>query len=62
MFDEMLSMPGEAMDALANTDKGHKIIDHVGAVTGRLYKNLTEVQGLSPEAAANICSSICTAL
>ena len=57
-MDEWIPVIGNMLDRLANTDEGEKLVDDLGTVIGRFYKNLTDVQGLPPEAAAIICGSV----
>lgn len=58
MFDDLIPVFGGLLNKLANTDEGHKLVDDLGSVIGRFYKNLTEVQGLPPESAAVICGAM----
>jgi len=58
MFDQMIPLFGGLFNKLANTDEGNQLVDDLGSVIGRFYKNLTEVQGLSPESAAVICGAM----
>ena len=59
-MDELIELVSDALDSLAHTPKGHKITNDLAVVIGRFYKNLVEVQGLPPEAAAAICAKIGT--
>ncbi len=57
MIDEIIGQLAEILDQVANTRQGHKMVDDLGSIVGRLYKNLTD-QGLPVDAAAAICASL----
>ncbi len=58
MLDELFPIIGQAMDKLANQEDGQKIVDDIGTVIGRLYRNLTFVQQIPEDHAAAIIAGL----